>query len=93
MLRGTFLKERTLSTIILLCIVLGSVNYVLNPLLIAYMPDVRNNSVIYMGILLGWLFLLMWVRDVVLMNHLRPKIANKRAENAAKQAAATDSAD
>ena len=92
MLRGTFLKERTVSTIALLCIVLGSVNYVLNPLLIAYMPDVRNNSVIYMGILLGWLFLLMWVRDVILMNYLRPQIASKRAEAAAKQASAADTA-
>lgn len=92
MLRGTFLKERSISTLVLLGIVLGSVNYLLNPLIQAYAPDVRNNSMLYMVILLGWLFLLMWARDVVMMNLLRPKIAAKRAELAAKQAADADAA-
>ncbi len=92
LLRGTFLKERSISTMVLLGVVLASVNFVFNPLLQAYVPDVRSSSMLYMAILLGWLFLLMWVRDVVMMNWLRPKIAAKRAELAAKQASATDAA-
>ncbi|MDR3414392.1 MAG: hypothetical protein P4L87_26100 [Formivibrio sp.] len=87
MLRGTFLKERSISTLVLLGVVLASVNYLVNPLLQQVAPDVRNNSMLYMVILLCWLFLLMWLRDVVLMNMLRPKIAAKRAAIAAKQAA------
>ena len=89
MLRGTFLKERTISTLALLVVVLASVNFVINPLLQAALPEVRNNSMPYMVILLAWLFLLMWVRDVILMNMLRPKIAQKRQELAEKTAAET----
>lgn len=89
MLRGTFLKERTISTLFLLVIVLASVNFVVNPLLVTYAPQVRTSSMPYAAILLIWLFLLMWIRDVVLMNMLRPKIAAKRAEVVAKQAEKT----
>lgn len=80
MLRGTFLKERTISTLILLVVVLAGTHFVLNPLLARYLPQMQSNSMPYMAILLVWLFLLMWVRDVVLMNLLRPKIAAKRAQ-------------
>lgn len=86
MLRGTFLKERTISTLVLLVVVLATVNFIVNPLLMAFLPQVRNNSMPYALILLVYLFVLMWVRDVVLMNVLRPKIAAKRAADAAKQA-------
>lgn len=92
MLRGTFLKERTISTLGLLVVVLASVNYLINPLLVAFAPQIRNNSMTYMLLLLVWLFLLMAIRDVVLMNILRPKIAAKRAADAAKPAVEADSA-
>lgn len=84
MLRGTFLKERMFSTLALLAVVLGSVNYGLTPLLQKFLPQLRNDQVLYMVILLGWLFFLMWVRDVVMMNLLRPKIAVRRAKQLAK---------
>ncbi len=92
MLRGTFLKERTLSSLVLMFVVLGSVHFIINPLLIALLPVVRNNSFFYMAVLVSWLILMMRVRDVVLMNMLRPKIAAKRAEAVARQAVGTDAA-
>ncbi len=85
MLRGTFLKERALSTLVLLGVVLVSVNYLFNPLLQSLAPQLRSNSLPYIVILLAWLFLVMWVRDVLMMNWLRPKIAARRAAQAAKQ--------
>ncbi|SFN58198.1 hypothetical protein SAMN05660284_01833 [Formivibrio citricus] len=90
MLRGTFMKERALSTLVLLGVVLVSVSYLFNPLLQSFAPQLRNNSFPYMVILLAWLFLLMWVRDVVMMNLLRRKIAAKRAVQAAKQQSGSD---
>jgi hypothetical protein len=80
LLRGTFLKERAMSTLVLLVVVIASVQFVINPVLAAVWPDFQNNSVAYASVLVVWLVLLMWLRDVVMMNVLRPKIAAKRAE-------------
>lgn len=85
MLRGTFMKERALSTLVLLGVMLLTVNYLFNPLLQSLAPQVRNNSLPYVAVLLAWLFLMMWIRDVVVMNLLRPKIAARRAALAAQQ--------
>jgi fatty acid desaturase len=90
LLRGTFLKERAMSTLVLLVLVIASVQFMINPLLAAFWPGFQNNSVAYAGVLVGWLILLMWLRDVVMMNILRPKIAIKRAEK--KNAPTTESA-
>lgn len=87
-LRGTFLKERTLSSLALMFIVLGSVHFILNPLLMSNFPQLRESSMLYLAILIGWLLLWMGVRDIVMMNLLRPKIAARRAELEAKNAAA-----
>ncbi|XZG69630.1 hypothetical protein ACTSKR_13370 [Chitinibacteraceae bacterium HSL-7] len=87
LLRGTFLKERAMSTVFLLIAVIGSVQFVINPLLATHLPAVQNDSVKYVVVLLVWLFLLMWIRDVIMMNILRPKIAAKRAETAAQPVA------
>lgn len=80
LLRGTFIKERAMSTVFLLLAVLGSVQFVINPLVDRYAPQIRDENMIYAGILVAWLLFLMWARDVVMMNILRPKIAVKRAE-------------
>ncbi len=80
LLRGTFIKERAMSTVFLLLAVLGSVQFVINPLIDRYAPQIRTENMLYGGILVGWLLLLMWLRDTIMMNILRPKIALKRAE-------------
>ncbi|AZN37637.1 hypothetical protein [Iodobacter ciconiae] len=82
LLRGTFLKERAMSTLVLLVVVIASVQFVINPVLASVWPDFQSNSIPYAGVLVVWLLLLMWLRDVVMMNVLRPKIAIKRAEKA-----------
>ncbi len=87
LLRGTFIKERGMSTVFLLLVVLGSVQYVINPIVDLYAPHIRSNTIIYTGILLVWLLFLMWFRDAVMMNILRPKIAIKRAEMKAAEVA------
>lgn len=87
LLRGTFLKERAMSTVLLLLIVLGSVQYVINPILDHYAPHIRTENLAYAGILIAWLLFLMWARDTVMMNMLRPKIAIKRAEMKAAEVA------
>jgi hypothetical protein len=87
LLRGTFLRERAISTVVLLLAVLGSVQFVINPLLEQLMPTVRTDSVSYALILVVWLLALMKGRDIVLMNILRPKIAAKRAEQKAAEIA------
>ncbi|GAA5784828.1 hypothetical protein [Chitiniphilus shinanonensis] len=80
LLRGTFIKERAVSTLVLLLIVIGTVQFGLNPLIESLAPGLRNNTLPYASVLLVWLFLLMWLRDVVMMNVLRPKIGAKRVE-------------
>ncbi|HSC81397.1 MAG TPA: hypothetical protein VLC08_13660 [Chitinolyticbacter sp.] len=80
LLRGTFIKERAISTLFLLIAVIGSVQFVINPLIEQFQPGMRTNSLSYVVALLAWLFLLMWLRDVIMMNVLRPKLAIKRAE-------------
>jgi hypothetical protein len=87
LLRGTFLKERAMSTVFLLLAVLGSVQFVINPLLTQFAPAFRQNNMYYAGLLIVWLLFLMWARDVVMMNILRPKIAVKRAEAKALEVA------
>lgn len=86
MLRGTFLKERVISTMVLLAVALLSMNFLFNPMLEALAPQIRSNSMPYLVLLLLWLFFLMWARDVVMMNLLRPKIAARRATLAAQRA-------
>ncbi len=92
LLRGTFLKERAISTVFLLVIIVASVQFALNPLLQHFMPTLRNDSMVYAGILIAWLFILMNVRDIILMNMLRPKFAAKRAEATAQKVAALEGA-
>jgi uncharacterized membrane protein YpjA len=75
LLRGTFLKERMMSTLLLLGVILLSVNFGLNPLIMKFMPHLKNDQITYAVILLVWLFVLMAVRDIIMMNLLRPKIA------------------
>ncbi|MGL4996983.1 MAG: hypothetical protein ACRC6G_12530, partial [Deefgea sp.] len=87
LLRGTFIKERAMSTVFLLLAVLGSVQYVINPLIDRYAPHIRAENMMYAGILIVWLLFLMWFRDMVMMNILRPKIAIKRAEMKAAEVA------
>ncbi|QLG88401.1 hypothetical protein HQ393_09155 [Chitinibacter bivalviorum] len=87
LLRGTFLRERAISTVVLLLAVLGSVQFAINPLLERFAPTIRTDSVIYAVILVIWLLLLMKGRDIVLMNMLRPKFAVKRAEQKAAEIA------
>ena len=87
LLRGTFLKQRAMSTVFLLLAVLGSVQFIINPLLEKLAPAIRVNNLYYAAILIAWLLLLMWGRDVVMMNLLRPKIAEKRAEAKALEVA------
>ncbi len=91
-LRGTFLKERTLSSMVLMIVVLGSVHFIINPILMSQFPGIRESSMLYLVILVSWLLLWMLVRDIVMMNFLRPRIAAKRAELEAKKAAAGSSA-
>ncbi|QZA78870.1 hypothetical protein K4H28_05570 [Deefgea tanakiae] len=87
LLRGTFIKERAMSTVFLLLIVLGSVQYGINPIIDHYAPHIRAENILYAGILVAWLLFLMWARDTVMMNMLRPKIAIKRAEMKAAEVA------
>lgn len=87
LLRGTFIKERAMSTVFLLLAVLGSVQFVINPLIDRFAPQIRAENMIYAGILVAWLLFLMWARDTVMMNILRPKIAIKRAEMKAAEIA------
>jgi hypothetical protein len=87
LLRGTFIKERAMSTVFLLLAVLGSVQFAINPLLERYAPQIRTENMLYAGILVAWLLFLMWFRDTVMMNILRPKIAAKRAEMKAAEVA------
>lgn len=91
LLRGTFLKERTLSSLALMLVVLGSVHFIINPILISHFPGVRESAGLYLVILVGWLLLWMVVRDIVMMNYLRPKIAAKLAELEARKKAAGNS--
>ncbi len=84
MLHGTFLKERVLSTLVLLVVVWVLIDGFFNPFLQSVAPQIRNDSLPYMAMLLIFLFAMMRVRDVVMMNILRPKIAAKRAEQSAK---------
>jgi hypothetical protein len=87
LLRGTFLRERAISTVVLLLAVLGSVQFVVNPLLGHFVPTLRTDSISYALVLVVWLLVLMKGRDIVLMNILRPKIAAKRAEQKAAEIA------
>jgi hypothetical protein len=87
LLRGTFLRERAVSTVVLLIAVFVSVQYAINPLLEKFAPTVRTDSMIYAGILIVWLLFLMKARDIILMNQLRPKFAAKRAEQKAAEIA------
>jgi hypothetical protein len=87
LLRGTFLRERAVSTVMLLLVVLGSVQFVINPLLEKFAPTLRTDSMIYAGMLVVWLLFLMKARDIILMNQLRPKFAAKRAEQKAAEIA------
>lgn len=87
LLRGTYIKERAMSTVVLLLAVLGSVQFVINPIIDRYAPHIRTDTIIYAGILVAWLLFLMWARDTVMMNILRPKIALKRAEMKAAEVA------
>ncbi|WP_028449107.1 hypothetical protein [Chitinibacter tainanensis] len=87
LLRGTFLRERAISTVILLLVVLASVQFALNPLMAALAPGLRNDSWSYAAILVVWLLALMKGRDIILMNLLRPKFAAKRAEQKAAEIA------
>jgi len=87
LLRGTFLKERLVSTLVLLGVILLSVNFGINPLIQKFFPLLKNDQIGYAAILLAWLLLLMAIRDMVMMNILRPKIAAHRAK-AATQAEA-----
>lgn len=91
LLRGTFLKERAISTVFLLIAIVGSVQFALNPVLQHAMPALRTDSMAYAGILIAWLFILMAVRDIILMNMLRPKFAAKRAEATASKVAILES--
>jgi uncharacterized membrane protein YkvI len=84
LLRGTFLKERLVSTLVLLGVIMLSVNFGINPLIQKLYPHLKNDQIGYVVILLAWLFLLMAIRDVVMMNILRPKIAAHRAKAAAQ---------
>ncbi|GGP26689.1 hypothetical protein [Silvimonas amylolytica] len=88
LLRGTFVKERLISTVVLLLAVLVSVQFGINPVLHVVAPQVTNNSFPYMAVLLVWLFVLIWLRDTVMMNFLRGKIAARRAQLAAAAPAA-----
>lgn len=87
LLRGTFLRERAISTVVLLLAVLGSVQFVINPLIEKFLPTVRTDNMIYAALLVAWLLLLMKTRDIILMNQLRPKFAAKRAEQKAAEIA------
>ncbi|WP_410497544.1 hypothetical protein [Chitinibacter sp. S2-10] len=87
LLRGTFLRERAISTVVLLLAVLGSVQFVINPLIEKFLPNIRTDNMIYAAILVIWLLLLMKARDIILMNQLRPKFAIKRAEQKAAEIA------
>lgn len=91
LLRGTFLKERTVSSLVLMFVVLASVHFIVNPILMSQFPGVRESAALYLVILVGWLLLWMWVRDIVMMNVLRPKIAAKLIEIEAKKKAAASS--
>ncbi|WP_432719394.1 hypothetical protein R0381_000469 [Jeongeupia wiesaeckerbachi] len=92
LLRGTFLKERSISTLVLLLIVIGSIQFVINPLVESLAPGFRNNSLGYAAVLIVWLLALMSTRDIVMMNILRPKIAAKRAQQQAAELAAVKAA-
>ncbi|QKJ67749.1 hypothetical protein HQN60_14045 [Deefgea piscis] len=92
LLRGTFIKERAMSTVVLLMAVLGSVQFVINPLLVQYAPTIRADNMFYAAILVGWLLFLMWARDAIMMNILRPKLALKRAEMKAAEIAQLEAA-
>ncbi|WP_028455786.1 hypothetical protein [Chitinilyticum litopenaei] len=85
LLRGTFLKERAMSTVVLLLVIIGSIQFGINPLIEQLLPTVRTDSMLYAGILIAWFLLLMTVRDIVMMNVLRPKFAAKRAEQTAER--------
>ncbi|WP_157314050.1 hypothetical protein [Chitinibacter sp. GC72] len=87
LMRGTFLRERAISTVVLLLAVLGSVQFVINPLIEKFLPTVRTDNMVYAAILVVWLLLLMKARDIILMNQLRPKFAAKRAEQKAAEIA------
>ncbi|WP_348945699.1 hypothetical protein ABHF33_03680 [Chitinibacter sp. FCG-7] len=87
LMRGTFLRERAISTVVLLLAVLGSVQFVINPLIEKFLPTVRTDNMAYAAILVVWLLLLMKARDIILMNQLRPKFAAKRAEQKAAEIA------
>ncbi|MBE9610979.1 hypothetical protein [Chitinilyticum piscinae] len=90
LLRGTFLKERAMSTVVLVVAILLTVQYALNPLIEHLSPGLRNSQWAYAAILLAWLFALMTARDIVLMNLLRPKFAAKRAEAKAARVASLE---
>ncbi|BCL76103.1 hypothetical protein JHS3_18390 [Jeongeupia sp. HS-3] len=92
LLRGTFLKERAISTLLLLVLVIGSIQFVINPMLESFSPGFQHNTLAYAGVLIVWLLALMSARDIVMMNILRPKIAAKRVEQQAAELAAVKAA-
>ncbi|WP_035052969.1 hypothetical protein [Andreprevotia chitinilytica] len=87
LLRGTFLKERMISSLILLVVALGSVWGVIAPLLAKFAPGVQRDSFLFFAVMIVWLLVLIGLRDVVMMNILRPKIAAKRAAKVAAEVA------
>ncbi|KAF0811846.1 hypothetical protein IGB42_03656 [Andreprevotia sp. IGB-42] len=87
LLRGTFLKERSMSTVALLVVAFASIEFVINPLVRSVAPQMTTSQMGYAGALIVWILLLMGVRDIVMMNILRPKIAAKRAAQTAAKVA------
>lgn len=86
LLHGGFIKERMISTAVLLVLALGGAWGVINPLLPRLFPSMGPDSLGYGMIVLAWLLFLIVGRNLVMMNLLRPKIAAYRAALLAKQA-------
>ncbi|SMC16033.1 hypothetical protein SAMN02745857_00080 [Andreprevotia lacus DSM 23236] len=92
LLRGTFLKERSISTVFLLVAAFGSIQFVINPLVRHLAPQLATNQIGYGIVLLAWVLILVTLRDIVMMNVLRPKIAAKRAAQTAAKVAGLEQA-
>ncbi|GAB7126425.1 hypothetical protein JCM19000A_09320 [Silvimonas sp. JCM 19000] len=80
LLRGTFVKERMISTLVLAVVAFLTVPFGINPLMHHLVPGVTNDSGVYMAVLVVWVFVLLGARDIVMMNLLRHKIAAHRAK-------------
>ena len=79
--RAVFMRERMISTLVLAAVAYSSVYFVINPVVHHLLPEANNGSGTYMALLLVWVFALLGIRDVIMMNLLRPKIAAFRAKN------------